>query len=193
MNINSVLLFPALLVMSALGAQAGELPPINVDTAGIKSQDQVATLNSGGVTASTSVTVDRIKWSATEHSPACAGTRVDIGGLRLLGGGDSECLRVCVIAPEGYESSAAFGIKVTTSHAWSHGFNPQWFANTGNETWCAFVKNWSSSLVAEAVFTIGVCPKGAGCARAAPPAAAPVPPAPVARRPLRPPFFREVR
>ena len=79
--------------------------------------------------------------------------------------------------PAGYETNAAFGIRGSTSHAWSETFNPEWFHDT--KIACIYVKNWSAGVDSVAVITIGVCPAGAGCANTAPP---PSPaPTPVAR------------
>ena len=103
----------------------------------------------------------------------------------IAGNRTSECVRVCVRPPAGYEINAAAGISGTTSHAWSQTFNPQWFDD--KKIACIFVKNWSDGQASVATLTVGVCRAGAGCANTAPPP--PPAPSPVAReRPYSPPL-----
>lgn len=148
---------------------------VAVDGGGIATVDREAVLNPGGTTASTSVSVAKIPLAASEHSPHCTNGRWTLSGIHIAGNRTSECLRVCVRPPAGYELNAAAGIHGTTSHAWSQTFNPQWFDDT--KISCIFVKNWSHDQASVATLTVSVCPAGAGCANTAlppPPASTPV-------------------
>ncbi len=172
-------LFALVMAMaSPLVAAAGELV-IDVKEAGIARTDVQGVLDSSGTTASAVVTIAKIPVAASRHSPHCAVRRVTVAGIPVSGNTESECVRVCVRPPAGYETNAAFGMPATTSHAWSQAFNYEWFTDT--KIACIHVKNWSSHQDAVATVTIGVCRAGAGCANSAPPAAPAPTQAPVVR------------
>lgn len=158
------------------GIARAEWFKITKDGGGIDTVDLETVLNPGGSTASTSVSVAKIPLSATTHSPHCTNGRWRLSDIPIGGNTDSECLRVCVRPPAGYEINPSAGISGTTSHAWSHTFTPQF---DERQRPCIFVKNWSESQAAVATITVNVCPAGAGCANTAPP---PLPaPTPIAK------------
>jgi hypothetical protein len=161
---------------------------VGLSGGGIAKVDRDATLDAGGTTASATVTVAKIPLAAAEHSPHCSAGRWTISGIPVAGNRMSECVRVCVRPPTGYETNGATGITGTTSHAWSQVFNPEWFNDT--KIACIHVKNWSDSLESVATVTIGVCPAGSGCAKTAPP---PAPPQVVATVREREPYVSPMR
>lgn len=176
---KKLLVLWALLMAVAIfpGIARAEWFNVAVEGGGIATVDREAVLNPGGTTASTSVSVAKIPLAASEHSPHCTNGRWTLSGIPIAGNRTSECVRVCVRPPAGYEINAAAGISGTTSHAWSQTFNPQWFDD--KKIACIFVKNWSDGQASVATLTVGVCRAGAGCANTAPPP--PPAPSPVAR------------
>lgn len=159
---------------------------------GITKMDLDATLDAGGSTASATVTVAKIPLAAAEHSPHCSAGRWTISGVPIAGNRMSECVRVCLRPPAGYETNAAAGITGTTSHSWSQVFSPEWFNDT--KIACIHVKNWSDGLDSVATIRIRVCPVGSGCANTSPLPTLELAPVPVQRGnpPVSNPFRRQV-
>lgn len=94
------------------------------------------------VEATTSIPI--IDRAADKHSPHCAGTSIYVGDDKfkvwLLGGEDSNCKRICIEAPAGYEIDTSRGISGTTSHAWSALFNPEAFFDRQDPSMCILRK-----------------------------------------------------
>lgn len=155
--------------------------PFGFGEGGIKNVEATAVLNPGGTTASVRVSIDPIPKSASIDSPHCAPYRVDVGGVYLDVDVNrmSSCVRVCIKPPADMAIDPAQPLTGTLSQGWSAIFNPEWYADT--KIMCGHVKSWSAHSTLTATLTIGVCPAGSGCLKAAAPAPAPAPAAQVAR------------
>lgn len=152
----------------ALSAQAiGGDFVISGELGNIPTEEVKASLDRSGATATVTTKVPAILLSATEHSPPCHGNRLRVADIPVMGNTDSNCVRVCISPPDGYEIWAANGVRGSTSHAYSQVFNPEWFSDTKKA--CAYVKNWSAHQGAVAVLTVDVCKAGQGCASTPPP------------------------